>query len=554
MICVNCGFLFFEGEACPQCGAPVAESKETSANGNAAVSYMSVFENFAPQPTNEEKPHTVEGFKPAKPAGPVIETGATIDAVSGDSTSDSASVTDISAEESAHARSRKGLIIGIAVAATFVVVAAAVVLLVYSTFRSRINKYNSAMNDYTNGDYAEACEQFAELGSFRDSEDYVMYCQVTIEYLKVDEYAASHDFDKVIACLKAYQTIAKDSREAGKVAELIAEYGNVKEGYEYKDRGNYLSAQSEFGLLDVLECDYASEYALCGAYLSVDSGEWPQVFVYLYALQTGDYKCDFFNAPATEEAWTIVSFAESNPVDYSALTDIERILEPADEEQETLYSAAMNALRYEYGVKLYDDESYAAAMDIFEQLGDYSNSKFMYDQCEEHIGDIETQYTLAQKYYDDGEYYKAKKTWEGISGYKDSDQKARKCVQSMPDNDSMKIEPGGSVEFELVAPHDLSALVRIYDQDGDLVAQVFIAAGKSTVLNLDGGTYEVRFAMGTEWYGDKGMFGADGYYRRLVTDDNELVVEFEGGCAYNFYLHLSFPVDGSVLYNGVDGM
>ena len=170
-------------------------------------------------------------------------------------------------------------------------------------------------------------------------------------------------------------------------------------------------------------------------------------------------------------------------------------------------------------------------------------------KIENKINELNKKYEEAQKYFDNGEFYKAKAAWTEISFWKDSKDKASKCVQTMPENGSMK-KGSGSITMNINAPAEINALLRVYNSSNEVVAQVFIAAGKSSSIKLNAGTYTIKVAYGTEWYGETDLFGAKGAYLQLKNGTSE---SFTLKKNYKYTLKLQSGTSGNVGSSTVGG-
>ena len=92
---------------------------------------------------------------------------------------------------------------------------------------------------------------------------------------------------------------------------------------------------------------------------------------------------------------------------------------------------------------------------------------------------------------------------------------ASACYQPLPETGDYRIDDG-SIELDIYAPSgSQSVFVRVYDSDGDVAAQVFLRPGDSVALWLWAGTYTIKVAYGTSWFGEIDLFGKDGSYSQL---------------------------------------
>ena len=388
-------------------------------------------------------------------------------------------------------------------------------------FITRFVKYGKAMDAFEAKEYSTSYEMFTELKSFKDSEYMAEYSQVEIDFLTIDELVEKRDFDGIVRILKDREEFFDGDKEGEEAAKLAEEYEIVKAGYAAKDAGEYADARDAFDSLELLKDKFADEPNLCRAHISEQSEDWTGVFVYLYAITISDYDTKYITDPQSAEEQAVYDLLWADEPTLEQIDAAAAAIKPADDEQQAMLDNAVLGLKYDVAIEYMNNQDYENAMALFESLGDYQDSKDMYDECKSEYEYCEEQYALGQSYFDNGEFYKAKDAWEGITGYKDADDKASKCVQTLPENGSMLIDPDGEVELTVTAPSTKSVLFRVYDSDGDVVAQVFIAAGESATLYLDTGTYTMKVALGTEWYGDKDLFGGSGLYKKIYNGESE---------------------------------
>ena len=112
------------------------------------------------------------------------------------------------------------------------------------------------------------------------------------------------------------------------------------------------------------------------------------------------------------------------------------------------------------------------------------------------------------------------------------------------------IKSSGSITMNINAPAKINALLRVYNSSNEVVAQVFIAAGKSSSIKLNAGTYTIKVAYGTEWYGETDLFGAKGAYLQLKNGTSE---SFTLKKNYKYTLKLQSGTSGNVGSSTVGG-
>ena len=445
-------------------------------------------------------------------------------------------------------KSKKPLIIALSIIGAVIILAGAGIGIFYYLL---VQKYNKATDAFENGDYEQSLELYTQLKTFKDSEYWAECSQVELDYQKVDGLIEQDDLDGAITILKeVVDFYGTDSRSDDALA-LMKECETVKEAFSDKNAKNYFEAKNKFTSLNTLKEKYAVQVNLCDAHLAETNRAWMTVIANLYGIQTNDLGLAFLNSPKTDDDKFISTAYTDGTTDYDKITSI---VKPADDEQKALLENAIKGLKYDNALKLVENLKFDEAMAIFSDLGDFLDSKTQYDAAKKKLDDYNKKYEDAQALYDNGEFYKAMAAWNEISEWKDSAEKAKSCKQTMPENGSMK-KGSGNISMKVNAPSSINALMRVYNSKGEVVAQVFIAAGKNATIKLGAGTYTIKVAYGTEWYGEKDLFGAKGAYLQLKNGTSE---SFTLKKNYSYTLTLQSGTSGNVgsktVSGGAEGM
>ena len=440
-------------------------------------------------------------------------------------------------------KSKKPLIIVLSViAAVILLVGAGVGVFFYLL----VQKYNKASEAFENGNYEESLELYTQLKTFKDSEYWAQCSQVELDYQKVDGLIETEDFDGAITILSEVEEFYEGDSKGREAKALKTECETVKEAFAQKDQKNYFEAKGKFNSLTKFKEKYASQVNLCDAHLAETNRAWMIVIANIYGIQTGDLELQFITSPKTDDDKFISSAYNDGTTDYDKINSI---VKPADDEQKALVESAIKGLKYDNAFKLMEEKKYEEALAIFNELGDFLDASTQAGVAKGKIDELNKKYEEAQKYFDNGEFYKAKAAWTEISFWKDSADKASKCVQTMPENGSMK-KGSGSITMNINAPAKINALLRVYNSSNEVVAQVFIAAGKSSSIKLNAGTYTIKVAYGTEWYGETDLFGAKGAYLQLKNGTSE---SFTLKKNYKYTLKLQSGTSGNVGSSTVGG-
>ncbi len=447
-------------------------------------------------------------------------------------------------------KSKKPLIIALSIIGAVIILAGAGIGIFYYLL---VQKYNKATDAFENGDYEQSLQLYTELQTFKfkDSEYWAQCSQVELDYQKVDGLIEQEDFDGAITILDEVIEFYEDDSKSDEALALKTECETVKEAFADKSAKNYFEAKNKFTALTTLKDKYAVQVNLCDAHLAENNKAWMTIIANLYGIQTKDLDLAFIKAPKTDDDKFISEAFDKGTTDYDKINSV---VKPADDEQKALLETAIKGLKYDNAVQLVEKLDFEKAMAIFTELGDFLDSKAQYDSAKSKMDELNKKYDAAQALYDNGEYYKAMVAWNEISEWKDSADKAKSCKQTMPDNGSLK-KGSGSISMKINAPSSINALLRVYNSSGEVVAQTFIAAGKNTTIKLGAGTYTIKVAYGTEWYGEKDLFGAKGAYLQLKNGTSET---FSLKKNYTYTLTLQSGTSGNVgsktVSGGAEGM
>ena len=417
-------------------------------------------------------------------------------------------------------------------------------------FLSSSNKYNKGMEAIEDEDYEEAYDTFTGLKSFKDSDYWAEYARLEIEYQKFDGLKAANDFDGIISLLEERADFFRKDDKGKEASALLEEYKTVKAAYEAKDSGEFSTAADKFDSLVLLNDQFGYEVNLCRAHDYVDGNEWMSAIVELYGLQIGDLELEYMDNPQTAEQECI----STNYRTYNNFVEdpqaIEDIMHPENEEAAELSDYAIKGLWYNYGYTKWMDHEYEEAIKVFENIKDFPNADYMLSQSKGDLEKYTAEYNKAIEYFENGEYYKAKKIFDTIPFIDDSSEKALECVQPLPETGDYQVDDGG-IELNIYAPSGKnSVFIKLYDSDGDAVAQVFIEAGDSATLWVDAGTYTIKVAYGSEWYGQTDLFGEYGRYTQLYNGSDP---EFTFNSGYYYDLELFTSTSGNVGSDSLSG-
>ena len=422
-----------------------------------------------------------------------------------------------------------------------VLVILALILFRVFDHNAKVKKYNEGVAQMESKDYDAALKTFTELGSFDDSEYMASFAQMELDYLTLDDEVKAGNYSRVVEILESRSEFYADSEIGEQAAALAKEYGTVSEAYEAKDSGNYAEAAEKFESLDTIRNDYGKDKCMCRAHVAESEQNWSDIIVNLYAVQSSDYDLAFLEDPQSDEAAVISeSVASGEALEPDTVAEI---LQTDTDEAEALKGTAIKGLKYDAAKAKLDAGKYEDAMTAFEELGDFLDSAECYTQAKDGYDALQATYDEAGEHFENEEYYQARELYLSISDFKDAAEKAESCKQPLPENGALKKGNGG-IAFTITAPDiGKSVFVKIYDSDGDTVGQVFLHSGSSSTVSMAAGSYTIKVAYGTDWYGEKDLFGDDGIYYQLLNGSSE---QFGMENGYTYTLELLVSTDGNV--------
>lgn len=548
MVCPNCGKPVQGGFFCGNCGTKLPESSavtESAVQAEAPVVQQTEVQPEQPQPVQPQPTQPAPETQPASPQ-PEVQASQPVQPAPEVQPAPAAAAKPVKKKSA-----KPFIIVGAVVLGVILLIGGGIGIF----FISSSNKYNKGMDAIENEDYEEAYDTFTGLKSFKDSEYWAEYARLEIEYQKFDGLAEKNDFDGIIALLQERADFFRKDAKGKEAKALLEEYKLVKEAYGSKESGEFDKAADKFDSLDLLRDQFGYEANLCRAHDYVDNNEWMNAIADLYGLQIGDLELDYLDDPENSDQ----EYISTSYHDYGNFVEdpqvIEDIIDLEDEEASDLADTAIMGLWYNYGYTKWMDYDFDEAIRVFEKIKDFPNADYMLEQSRSDLDKYNAKYDEAAAYFENGEYYKAKKIFDSIPFIKDSSDRALECEQPLPETGDYQVDDGG-IELNIYAPSgSYSVFIKLYDSDGDAVAQVFIEAGDNTTLWVDAGTYTIKVAYGTSWYGQTDLFGDYGRYTQLLNGSDP---EFTFNSGYWYELELQTASGegnvGSDYLSGADSM
>lgn len=226
-----------------------------------------------------------------------------------------------------------------------------------------LNSYNSAVELFNEGNYAEASEIFVTLGDYEDSKNLALESvyQNGLKLAEEKKYSeAAAEFDKNISYKDSYT--------------LSVKYEKYAEAYQFVENGDYSNAQKAFVKLGDEEMVTEIKYAE-----AVD------------AMNNGEYAaaCTKFNVISgykdSDEKYKECAYAyaeiQYNDGEYRVAKNFYKKADDYKDSQEKLKitseladEAEENNKIYKEAVRLLEYNNYLEAAEMFKSLGDYKDS------------------------------------------------------------------------------------------------------------------------------------------------------------------------------------
>jgi len=411
-----------------------------------------------------------------------------------------------------------------------------------SGIQERINekRYAKASGLISEGDYAQAYKEYTRLGDYLDSESLAAECQNWIAYNDAKKLMDANDYEGASA---AFSSLG-DFENAASLAEECENWLKIKSAGELVESGRQ---QDAYELIKNIDGEYAGlddiKAQCCKVILMKEAQDYYDAGDYLGALRT----------------LSALSTADYDRSDYEVAYELAYSNCQGSEDQELLALSedCYKELKYADAMSYYASGNWSSAASAFSALGDFKDAAEMAAGSEKKVAEEEaaaeaarqaewqSSYATALSYYNSGRYYSAYVAFSGLGDYSDSRAMASACRQSMPANGSMKSSSGSDCELTIYAPSGSDYVyVKVYTSGGAFAGSVFLAPDGSSTIGLSGGSYLIKAAYGTAWWGSTEMFGDDGYYSLLTDQSGSTIFSLDYG--YGYSLELSVSSGGNV--------
>lgn len=322
------------------------------------------------------------------------------------------------------------------------------------------------------------------------------------------------------------------------VAAVVIVLLSIKQSH-YKDatalyaEGSYAQAAAKFealgGFKDSAEraslseqwADYTKAVGLIEDFDHDDTAEAEDIFLSLGTFEDAAEQAEFCQNSLDYEAATAL---ESGGEYERALAAFEALGSFSDSEDHA--RACSDELDYAAAMILMDKGNYAAAG---EKLAAPAESKLRDSISQLNYCNKKVAYSGAEQSLADGENYSAYKTFITLGQFEDATDRALECILDAPKNGQVYRNENYSArqsDLKVVNSYDMATYLKLYSSNGDLVCTFYISANKSATVHVPAGTYILKRAFGTDWFGLNDMFGDDGYYYlQRIGDSYEFEME-----------------------------
>jgi tetratricopeptide (TPR) repeat protein len=224
------------------------------------------------------------------------------------------------------------------------------------------------------------------------------------------------------------------------------------------------------------------------------------------------------------------------------------------------------AQAYRQALEQMEAQDYSSAMQSFDELDGYNDSRYYIAQCQLYIAyhdamDMFEQgrfseafdafnllsmqsfldsaamtkkslYNIADAQLKKGAREEAFLSFSALGDFEDAAARATSCLVAQPLTGPVQKAAAGDGATALIkvqidgAKMDQPSFMKLYGKDGALVTSVFLRAKDSLTVELPAGTYRLNQATGANWFGTEIMFGTRGVYTTLhFNESDELVLE-----------------------------
>lgn len=194
-------------------------------------------------------------------------------------------------------------------------------------------------------------------------------------------------------------------------------------------------------------------------------------------------------------------------------------LENAEKEYRNLASQDL----YDTGIAHSESQRYEEAIACFDTIiADYSDTDLLESARESRA---QCQIALAEQAHGKRDYYTAmnalkavEEPYRTLDSYRQAEEKIIRALNTTRPSNNAAIDgylSWGQCYFSITAPDQDICLKVQNTWDSSKYKLVYIRAGQTAKLNVEDGSYTVKWVTGQYWYGKEHLFGDDAVYKSL---------------------------------------
>lgn len=448
MFCVRCGTRLEQGK-CPNCG------------------FVDNFDDkpkvvSSPSAKPDEKKSKIKKTKVKKPKEKKFNNSRSKEIKPEDGKLKALLSKEKAQEKRTLTKKRKKVIIIIA-AAMAVVLGVGAFLTVYFI---KDAKYQEAISYLDNNKPETAKQEFEELKSFKDSEQYLEDCNTLIAYYDAVDTYENEDYEDALDKFEELGSY-KDSEDYAELSQNYIDYNGAK---AYFDAGNFEQAKTVFVALGDFE-DSINMATSCQSNMDYNEAQ------------------TLYNAKDYEGAKRL----------FVGIPDFK--------DSEDMAFICECLIDYEDAMGAYSKGSYSSAAGLFKNLE--SKIKLSKIDLTGILEQNQLKYYQGQCFYKQDLFYSAYQAFSSAGGYEDANMMLSQCRKTFK-TEEIYINPSytrNSVKFTFYGKDaSQDACVKIYD-GSTLVSICLIKKGEKLKIYLPSGTFDMEVSYGYNWYGEKEAFG-----------------------------------------------
>ena len=192
---------------------------------------------------------------------------------------------------------------------------------------------------------------------------------------------------------------------------------------------------------------------------------------------------------------------------------------------------ALKTVQEAYGLEKTDTLDADGFEKLLVRLVAMKGTEKSYTLVSSFVDGDEYDYIRACEYYAQGMYASARYLFQDCS-WGDAQKRADACIQTMPKSGVLYRNPdvrGTNTQLciKVEDSPNTGMYVKVYTTKGVLARTMFIKGSSQTTVSMPAGTYVVKTATGSNWYGEEEAFGKEGRYQIMTSSSGEQEFQFQ---------------------------